>query len=279
MKKKLKNLFFITFAIPCIISCTTKVKIKKYNFKSTINVTTLNLSLPIGKIDICGWNNNFIEINATNYIYSLVFYEQNLIKFQPEETNKNFNLNVNTMESLVDAEIILQIKVPFHLHNLNISTDNVICNITDTFGNFNFTGKKSTINGDFKNSTVKINLINGNINATFDITLSTDVLLLNEQGDTNINIIKAGDNSFINAKTYSGNINLVLNAAIPYLLVSSASAPHILNFLTSSPKIFENNNYQLFINNTSNETFKTQIFLNNQSGKTKISNAFFIDIN
>lgn len=275
----MKKLFFITFTVFCMISCTTKPKIKKYTFKSTANVATLNLSLPTGEIDICGWNNSFIEINATNHIYSPIFYEQNLIKFQTEEINKTFNLTVDMMKSLVDAEITLQIKVPFYLHSLNISTDSATCNITDTFGNFNFNGEKSTINGDFKNSIVKINLIDGNINATFDITLSTDVLLLNEQGDTNINIIKTGDNSFINAKTYNGNINLVLNTAVPYLLVSSASVPHILNFLTSSPKIFENNNYQLFINNASNDTFKTQIFLNNQSGKTKISNAFFIDIN
>lgn len=279
MKRKLKNLFFVTFAVPCVISCAAKVKTKKYTFKSTTDVTTLNVSLPAGKIDICGWNNDFIEVNATNYIRSPVFYEQNLLKLQPEETDKQFNLTVNTVESLVNAEIILQIKVPFYLRNLHISADNVTCNVTDTFGNFDFTGEKSDITGDFKNSTVKINLTNGNINATFDATLSTDMLLVNEQGDTNINVIKTGDNSFINAKTYSGNINLVLNAAIPYLLVSAASAPHILNFLTSSPKIFENNNYQLFINNAPNETFKTHIFLNNQNGKTKISNAFFIDIN
>lgn len=279
MKRKLENLFFIAFAVSCIISCTTKTKIEKYNFKSTNNATALNLSLPTGKIDICGWHNDFIEINATNYIHSLVFPEQNLIKFQGEEADKNFNLNVYTMESLIDAEINLQIKVPFYLQNLNISTDSATCSIADTFGNFNLTGKKGNITGDFKNSTVKINLINGNINATFDLTLSTDVLLSNEHGDTNINIIKTGDNSFISARTYSGNINLVLNATIPYLLVSSASEPHTLDFLTSSPKIFENNNYQLFINNVSNETSKTQISLNNQSGKTKISNAFFIDIN
>ncbi len=279
MKRKLENLFFIAFAVSCIISCTTKTKIEKYNFKSTNNATALNLSLPTGKIDICGWHNDFIEINATNYIHSLVFPEQNLIKFQGEEADKNFNLNVYTIESLIDAEINLQIKVPFYLQNLNISTDSATCSIADTFGNFNLTGKKGDVTGDFKNSTVKINLINGNINATFDLTLSTDVLLSNEHGDTNINIIKTGDNSFISARTYSGNINLVLNATIPYLLVSSASEPHTLDFLTSSPKIFENNNYQLFINNVSSETSKTQISLNNQSGKTKISNAFFIDIN
>lgn len=279
MKRKLENLFLIAFAVSCIISCTTKTKIEKYNFKSTNNATVLNLSLPTGRIDICGWHNDFIEINATNHIHSLVFPEQNLIKFQGEEADKNFNLNVYTMESLIDAEINLQIKVPFYLQNLNISTDSAICSIADTFGNFNLTGKKGDVTGDFKNSTVKINLINGNINATFDLTLSTDVLLSNEHGDTNINIIKTGYNSFISARTYSGNINLVLNATIPYLLVSSASEPHTLDFLTSSPKIFENNNYQLFINNVSNETSKTQISLNNQSGKTKISNAFFIDIN
>ena len=88
-----------------------------------------------------------------------------------------------------------------------------------------------------------------------------------------------GENSFISANTFDGNINLVLSSTIPYFLISSASVPHILEFLTSSPKIFENNDYKLFINNTSRENPELQIFLNNQSGKTKINNAFFIDVN
>lgn len=279
MKRKLGKLCFAVFMLIGITDCTTKTKIEKYNFKSTSNVTTLNLQLPTGKIDICGWHNDFVEINAINQIHSIVFSEQNLIKFQSEEINGDFSLNVNTIESLIDAEIALQIKVPFYLQNLNISTDNAVCNIIDTFGNLNLIGKKSSVTGDFKNSTVKINLINGNINATFDMTLSIDVLVSNEQGETNINIVKTGDNSLISAKTYSGNINLVLNATIPYVLISSASEPHTLDFLTSSPTVFENSNYQLFVNNTSNTTSKTLIFLSNQSGKTKISNAFFIDIN
>lgn len=276
--KKLTELC-LTVVVLLSTTCCTRTRTKEYNFKSTNNVTTLNLLLPTGKIDICGWNNDFIEINATNKINSIVFSEQNLIKFQSEEINKSFNLNVNTMESLINAEITLQINVPFYLQNLNISTDNAVCSIMDTFGNFNLTGNGSSVNGDFKNSTIKINLINGNINATFDMTLSTDVLMSNEQGETNINIIRTGDNSLISAKTFNGNINLVLNATIPYILVSSASCPHALDFLTSSPTIFENDNYQLFIDNTSNVTSTMQIFLSNQSGKTKINNAFFIDIN
>ena len=165
------------------------------------------------------------------------------------------------------------------MQGLNILTENAECNINDTFGNVNITGKNSIINGDFKNTTVKINLINGVINATFDLTLSTDVIMSNEQGETNINIIKTGDKSFICANTFSGNINLVLSSSIPYLLVSSASVPHVLEFLTSTPKIFEDNDYRLFINNTSNSTPELQIFLDNESGKTRINNAFFIDIN
>ncbi len=278
MKLKVISLSFIISGIICLTGCADKARIEKNYFKSQKTASTLNLFSPNGKINIHGWEKDFIEINATKRTYSL-FPEQNLIKFQAEEIDNNFNLNVSTADSLVNAEIILDIKVPFILQGLNISTENAECNINDTFGNVNITGKNSIINGDFKNTTVKINLINGVINATFDLTLSTDVIMSNEQGETNINIIKTGDKSFICANTFSGNINLVLSSSIPYLLVSSASVPHVLEFLTSTPKIFEDNDYRLFINNTSNSTPELQIFLDNESGKTRINNAFFIDIN
>lgn len=278
MKLKVISLSFIISGIICLTGCADKARIEKNYFKSQKTASTLNLFSPNGKINIHGWEKDFIEIDATKRICSL-FPEQNLIKFQAEEIDNNFNLNVSTADSLVNAEIILDIKVPFILQGLNILTENAECNINDTFGNVNITGKNSIINGDFKNTTVKINLINGVINATFDLTLSTDVILSNEQGETNINIIKTGDKSFICANTFSGNINLVLSSSIPYLLVSSASVPHVLEFLTSTPKIFEDNDYRLFINNTSNSTPELQIFLDNESGKTKINNAFFIDIN
>lgn len=278
MKLKVISLSFIISGIICLTGCADKARIEKNYFKSQKTASTLNLFSPNGKINIHGWEKDFIEIDATKRIYSL-FPEQNLIKFQAEEIDNNFNLNVSTADSLVNAEIILDIKVPFILQGLNISTENAECNINDTFGNVNITGKNSIINGDFKNTTVKINLINGVINATFDLTLSTDVIMSNEQGETNINIIKTGDKSFICANTFSGNINLVLSSSIPYLLVSSASVPHVLEFLTSTPKIFEDNDYRLFINNTSNSTPELQIFLDNESGKTRINNAFFIDIN
>jgi hypothetical protein len=278
MKLKVISLSFIISGIICLTGCADKARIEKNYFKSQKTASTLNLFSPNGKINIHGWEKDFIEIDATKRIYSL-FPEQNLIKFQAEEIDNNFNLNVSTADSLVNAEIILDIKVPFILQGLNILTENAECNINDTFGNVNITGKNSIINGDFKNTTVKINLINGVINATFDLTLSTDVIMSNEQGETNINIIKTGDKSFICANTFSGNINLVLSSSIPYLLVSSASVPHVLEFLTSTPKIFEDNDYRLFINNTSNSTPELQIFLDNESGKTRINNAFFIDIN
>jgi hypothetical protein len=278
MKLKVISLSFIISGIICLTGCADKARIEKNYFKSQKTASTLNLFSPNGKINIHGWEKDFIEIDATKRTYSL-FPEQNLIKFQAEEIDNNFNLNVSTADSLVNAEIILDIKVPFILQGLNISTENAECNINDTFGNVNITGKNSIINGDFKNTTVKINLINGVINATFDLTLSTDVIMSNEQGETNINIIKTGDKSFICANTFSGNINLVLSSSIPYLLVSSASVPHVLEFLTSTPKIFEDNDYRLFINNTSNSTPELQIFLDNESGKTRINNAFFIDIN
>lgn len=278
MKLKVISLSFIISGIFCLTGCADKARIEKNYFKSQKTASTLNLFSPNGKINIHGWEKDFIEIDATKRTYSL-FPEQNLIKFQAEEIDNNFNLNVSTADSLVNAEIILDIKVPFILQGLNISTENAECNINDTFGNVNITGKNSIINGDFKNTTVKINLINGVINATFDLTLSTDVIMSNEQGETNINIIKTGDKSFICANTFSGNINLVLSSSIPYLLVSSASVPHVLEFLTSTPKIFEDNDYRLFINNTSNSTPELQIFLDNESGKTRINNAFFIDIN
>ena len=278
MKLKVISLSFIISGIICLTGCADKARIEKNYFKSQKTTSTLNLFSPNGKINIHGWEKDFIEIDATKRIYSF-FPEQNLIKFQAEEIDNNFNLNVSTADSLVNAEIILDIKVPFILQGLNISTENAECNINDTFGNVNITGKNSIINGDFKNTTVKINLINGVINATFDLTLSTDVIMSNEQGETNINIIKTGDKSFICANTFSGNINLVLSSSIPYLLVSSASVPHVLEFLTSTPKIFEDNDYRLFINNTSNSTPELQIFLDNESGKTRINNAFFIDVN
>lgn len=278
MKLKVISLSFIISGIICLTGCADKARIEKNYFKSQKTASTLNLFSPNGKINIHGWEKDFIEIDATKRTYSL-FPEQNLIKFQAEEIDNNFNLNVSTADSLVNAEIILDIKVPFILQGLNILTENAECNINDTFGNVNITGKNSIINGDFKNTTVKINLINGVINATFDLTLSTDVIMSNEQGETNINIIKTGDKSFICANTFSGNINLVLSSSIPYLLVSSASVPHVLEFLTSTPKIFEDNDYRLFINNTSNSTPELQIFLDNESGKTRINNAFFININ
>ncbi len=279
MKLKIISLSFIISGIICLTGCADKAKIEKNYFKSQKTASTLNLFSPNGKINIHGWEKDFIEINATKRTYSLMLPTQDLIKFQSEEINNEFNLNISAADSLINAEITLDIKVPFILQGLNILTENAECNIDDTFGNVNITGKNSIINGDFKNTTIKINLINGIINATFDMTLSTDVILSNEQGETNINIIKTGDKSFISANTFSGNINLILNSSLPYLLVSSASVPHVLEFLTSTPKIFEDNDYRLFINNTSNSTPELQIFLDNESGKTRINNAFFIDIN
>lgn len=279
MKLIFKILCFTILEIIVLTSCNNKPKAEEYVFKSTKNTTDFNLFMPTGQIDICGWDKDYIEINAVTRVYSMILSDKKLIKFSHEEIEKDFNLNVLTADSLINAEIILDIKVPFLLQTINIQTKNAICNIKDTFGNFYITGEKSTINGDFKNSVIKINFIDGTINATLDMTSSTDVLLSNEQGETNINVIKTGDKSLICTNTFSGNINLVLSSSIPYLLVSSATTPHVLEFLTSSPQIYEDNNYKLFINNTSNNSPELQIFLDNENGKTKINNAFFIDIN
>ncbi|MEE1291531.1 MAG: hypothetical protein UHW86_10940, partial [Spirochaetota bacterium] len=106
MKLKVISLSFIISGIICLTGCADKARIEKNYFKSQKTASTLNLFSPNGKINIHGWEKDFIEIDATKRIYSL-FPEQNLIKFQAEEIDNNFNLNVSTADSLVNAEIIL----------------------------------------------------------------------------------------------------------------------------------------------------------------------------
>ena len=124
MKLIFKILCFTILEIIVLTSCNSKPKAEEYVFKSTKNTTDFNLFMPTGQIDICGWDKDYIEINAVTRVYSMILSDKKLIKFSHEEIEKDFNLNVLTADSLINAEIILDIKVPFLLQTINIQTKN-----------------------------------------------------------------------------------------------------------------------------------------------------------
>ena len=90
MKLIFKILCFTILEIIVLTSCNSKPKAEEYIFKSTKNTTDFNLFMPTGQIDICGWDKDYIEINAVTRVYSMILSDKKLIKFSHEEIEKAF---------------------------------------------------------------------------------------------------------------------------------------------------------------------------------------------
>lgn len=268
MRKTIRRLTALLFFL-LLLSCTPKNgwrQTTKYRDKNEIEQVVI--SLKSGRLNILGWKESFIDIITEKILHSKFPSDLSLIKTEihNDEWKKTLYIQVTIPES-VDAEANLTVYLPFTLKMITVDSINIDFHFSNTFSNLIYTSQSGNCYVDFKGSLAKITKESGNTIIHINTTNSVDILLNNDNGNSKIQLQQTGENSFLNAVSVSGNINIEIGKENTYTLTSKTQLPHILKL---------NNEENLLLSDEKNLLIKTevnpkiQIFLQNQTGKTSI---------
>ena len=176
----------------------------KYREKNPIEV--IKIDSMYGDIEISGWARDFIEINTNKILNSGFSQDIDLM-------DTLFNLNGNELQvktkipARVEGKINLKIYIPFILEKLYINSEKGDIYINKFIGDAEITNYKGNINYLFQGSILRVNsyktdIICGSYN-------SSDIVINNEEGTTNVNIETVAKHSFLDIKSSNGDINLL----------------------------------------------------------------------
>lgn len=177
----------------------------KYREKNPIEV--IKIDSMYGDIEISGWARDFIEINTNKILNSGFSQDIDLM-------DTLFNLNGNELQvktkipARVEGKINLKIYIPFILEKLYINSEKGDIYINKFIGDAEITNYKGNINYLFQGSILRVNSYKTDINLYVRSYNSSDIVINNEEGTTNVNIETVAKHSFLDIKSSNGDINL-----------------------------------------------------------------------
>jgi len=226
MEKKLHNLhlkiiYGLSFIIFIFSSCSSnmvknRVVNVKYREKSPVEI--IKISSVNGNIDIIGWSKDFVEINTEKLLISGFLQDLNLLDTLFEKEDNTLNIKTK-IPARIEGKINLKIYVPFILLKIYIDSKSGNIGINKYLGDVELTNKNGNINIIFEGSILRIDSYKSRINLYIKSYNSTDVVVNNEDGLTDINVETIGKSSYLDVKSFESDINIAIFKDIDHKLM------------------------------------------------------------
>ena len=212
----------------------------KYREKNPIEV--MKVDSAFGNVEIIGWAKDFIEINTNKVLLSGFTQDVDLM-------DTLFNVDANELQirtkipARVEGKINLKIYVPFILSKVFVYSKNGDVFINKFIGDAEITNNSGNINMFFQGNILRVDSYKTNINLYIKSYNSNDIVINNENGNTNINIETVAKHSFLDIKSLNGDINLYTSFDIDHKLTAFNKNDSILLKYDLLDKIFIEKEY------------------------------------
>lgn len=249
---------FILINILIMLSCKFSIFKKnvpvytKYRENNPIEI--LKIDSIYGNIDIIGWQNNLIEIESEKNISTGFQNDINLLDTIFTKNNNELNISTKIPER-VKGIINLKVFIPFMLLKIYIHSKSGNININKYLGDIELYQSKGNTNIVFYGNILRLNAENSKLNLNINSYNSSDIVIINKDGNTKVKINEIGYNSFIDAKSLNGDIDFLISDHIP----------HQFSVINQN-KIYINYNYKKISSKSGKYNY---IFGTSNSGKSK----------
>ena len=262
---------FIILAFLCLLfncSCSNhniskKEKNVKYREKNPVG--SINLVDIKGNIDICGWGEDFIEINTKKKLNIGLSSDLNLIEpsFYLSHQGEQAQLNIKTrIPARINARIDLTVYVPYSLESIYIQQEVGNITIKNYFGDTTVKTEHGSHKIDFQGHILRVYALKSKFDINVLCSNSTDIVISGDSTDFNVRFFNLNYQSFCDFDTDNCNINLYV----------AEHLSHYLDVRNSDSRI----NIRYKLDNMNIYNYNT-MEITGSSGK--YPNMFYLDVN
>ena len=213
MMKKILLLINIFLILSCNISIFKKNKSIQTKYREKNPIEILRIESLNGNIDIIGWSNDLIEIETNKIINSGFRNDINLLNTLFIKNENELCITTKIPER-VKGIINLKIYIPFMLLKIYITSHKGNINITKYLGDIELKHVKGNANINFYGNILRLESEKSKINLNVRSFNSSDIIIINKDGNTKVKIGEIGSSSFIDIKSINGDIDLFISDQI-----------------------------------------------------------------
>lgn len=242
------------------------------NFREKNPIDNVKLISSSGSISIKGWSKDFIEIQSTRVIRSNVAADLNFLSVDFSRQDQKLIIEGN-VPSRIDGDIDFVIYVPYKLVSVSIFAEEGRIFIDDYYGDLVVQVDRGSFDGLFKGKLLRFDSDTARLTLMVDTVFSSDLVISNRRGRSNISVRKIKTGSFMDFKGEDGEMNLFISKDIPYSFISrNSNVTSEYNLTIGNIRIIPNKYlYAPAENNLS--TFS--IFINNEKGRVVVNERIF----
>ena len=214
---KYRNIFIVLLVI---LSCRNpfgdKNKIERNRYREKSPIEIVHIKSINGKVEIIGWNEKIIEVETIKTVEKGFPGDIKLLDvfFKKNERELFITTKIPTR---INGNIDLIIHLPFTLLKVFLNSNNGNIHIDNYLGDLEL----SKVNGEtdikFQGNILRINADNARLNLDINTHNSSDIVIANNKGLTNVKINTLGEDSFLDIKSNDGNIETYISENISYL--------------------------------------------------------------
>ena len=214
---KYRNIFIVLLVI---LSCRNpfgdKNKIERNRYREKSPIEIVHIKSINGKVEIIGWNEKIIEVETIKTVEKGFPGDIKLLDvfFKKNERELFITTKIPTR---INGNIDLIIHLPFTLLKVFLNSNNGNIHIDNYLGDLEL----SEVNGEtdikFQGNILRINADNARLNLDINTHNSSDIVITNNKGLTNVKINTLGEDSFLDIKSNDGNIETYISENISYL--------------------------------------------------------------
>ncbi len=213
--KRILLLFNILIIFACNISFYKKNVPVFTKYRENNPIEILKIDSTNGNIDIIGWQNNIIEIESEKAISSGFQNDINLLDTFFTKNNNELNISTKIPERVMGI-INLKIFVPFMLLKIYINSQTGNININKFLGDIELYQNRGNTNITFYGNILRLNTENSKLNLNINSYNSSDIVIINKDGNTRVKINEIGYSSFVDIKSLNGDIDFSISDHISY---------------------------------------------------------------
>ena len=218
---------FVVMAFLCLFVCgacsnrniSKQEKAVKYREKNPVG--SLNLTDIKGNIEICGWGEDFIEINTKKKLNIGLSSDLNLIEpsFYLSHQGPQAQLNIKTrVPARINARIDLTIYVPYSLESIYINQEIGNISIKNYFGDTTIKTEHGSHKVDFQGHILRISALKSRFDINVLCSNSADIVIDGDNTEYNVKFYNLSYQSFCDFDTDNCSINIFVAEHLSHYL-------------------------------------------------------------
>ncbi len=232
----------MTFLIGCSNNNTVKIE-KTIKYREKNAVSSVSLDNIKGNVHVIGWGEDFIEINTNKKLMFGLQSDMNLFDTVFFRDNSNELIIRTKIPARLNARIDMTIYVPFVLPEISIRQESGNITVEKYLGDLNIVSESGNHHITFMGQMLRMNCHKSHVDLDILSYRPADIVLIGDDGEYNMRMIKAAEQTYLDVSGQQTNINLNISENISHTLFLKSSEKRIhLRYKPDDMQIFNGTN-------------------------------------